>query len=61
MYDNDLLSGRPFIGGKQLGKLPQDMVRHPTYTGKSVFGAVSLEIFHLPPFRTFLEVLSENS
>ena len=48
----DLLTGELLIGGKRLGKLPQEILRHPTYT--SVFGAVSGQshIFPFLPFRT---------
>lgn len=37
----DLLTGELIIGGKRLEKLPQEIMRHPTYT--SVFGEVSVE------------------
>jgi hypothetical protein len=35
----DLLSGELLIGGKRLGRLPQDIVKHPTYV--SLLGTVS--------------------
>ena len=35
----DLLTGQLLINGKQLGRLPQKIVEHPTYA--SVLGAVS--------------------
>jgi len=35
----DLLTGQLLIDGKQLGRLPQEIVQHPTYT--SIFGTVS--------------------
>ncbi len=54
----DLITGQLLIGGKRLGRLPQDIVEHPTYA--SILGTVStrniLAIFC--PFPTFL---SENS
>jgi len=37
----DLLTGKLIIGGKGLGRLPQEIVEHPTYS--SVFGTVSVE------------------
>jgi hypothetical protein len=35
----DLLTGQLLIDGKQLGRLPQEIVEHPTYA--SIFGTVS--------------------
>ena len=35
----DLLTGQLLIDGKQLGRLPQEIVEHPIYA--SIFGAVS--------------------
>ena len=38
----NLLTGQLLIGGNPLGKLPQEIIEHPTYT--SVLGAVSVFI-----------------
>ena len=42
----DLLTGKLLINGKPLGKLPQEIVEHPTYT--SVLGTVSDQTVGLP-------------
>jgi len=47
----DLLTGQLLIDGKQLGRLPQEIVQHPTYA--SIFGAVSSQSQFL-----FLSVVS---
>jgi hypothetical protein len=58
-FHYDLLTGQLLIGGKQLGRLSQEIVEHPTYT--SIFGAVSGQTqFHLS-FPSFPEVFPENS
>jgi hypothetical protein len=36
----DLLTGELLIGGNRFGRLPQEIVKHPTYAG--MFGAVSI-------------------
>ena len=54
----DLLTGQLLIDGKQLGRLPQEIVEHPTYA--SIFGAVSGQSQFLLPFPSFPELLSEN-
>jgi len=63
----DLLTGKLIIGGKGLGRLPQEIVEHPTYS--SVFGTVSVEIHSSPvlsdltsgAFREFLMCLLPTS
>jgi len=45
----DLLTGHLLINGKPLGRLPQEIAEHPTYT--SVLGAVSSQL--LRPFCSF--------
>jgi len=52
----DLLTGKLLVNGKPLGKLPQEIVDHPTYV--SVLGTVSGQT---RTFRIFPEVFSENS
>jgi hypothetical protein len=52
----DLLTGKLLINGKPLGKLPQEIVEHPTYA--SVLGTVSGQT---GAFLTFPEIFSENS
>jgi len=37
----DLLTGQLFIGGKRLGRLPQEIMDHPTYA--SILGSVSVQ------------------
>ena len=37
----DLLTGKLLVDGKQLGRLPREIVEHPTYA--SVFGTVSVQ------------------
>ncbi len=37
----DILTGKLIVDGKCLGRLPQEIAKHPTYT--SVFGTVSVE------------------
>ena len=54
----DLLTGQLLIDGKQLGRLPQEIVEHPTYA--SIFGAVSGQSQFLLPFPSFPEVFLEN-
>ena len=54
----DLLTGKLLIGGRRLGGLQQDIVKHPTYT--SVFRRVSYPRQYSPALWTFPEVLSEN-
>ena len=39
----NLLAGRLLLGGKPLGRLPQEVMKHPTYT--SVLGAVSIIVY----------------
>jgi hypothetical protein len=51
----DLLTGKLLIDGKPLGKLPQEIVEHPTYA--SVLGTVSGKT---EAFVTFPEFFSEN-
>ena len=51
----DLLTGQLLIDGKQLGRLPQEIVEHPTYA--SIFGAVSGQSQFLLPFSSFPKVL----
>jgi hypothetical protein len=51
----DILTGKLLINGKPLGKLPQEIVEHPTYA--SVLGTVS---GWTEAFLTFPEILSEN-
>ena len=49
----DLLTGQLLIGGRQLGRLPQEIVEHPTYA--SILGTVSNQtVFFLTLFRPFL-------
>jgi hypothetical protein len=52
----DILTGRLLINGKPLGRLPQEIVEHPTYA--SVLGTVSGQTAAFP---TFSDILSENS
>ena len=52
----DLLTGKLLINGKPLGKLPQEIVKHPTYA--SVLGTVSGQT---RAFLTFPEIFSETS
>jgi len=54
----DLLTGLLLIGGKQLGRLPQEMLEHPTYA--SIFGTVSSQSQFLIPFPSFPDVFPEN-
>ena len=51
----DLLSGKLLIDGKRLGRLPQEIVDHPTYA--SMFGAVSDHDHVLSPLPFFAEIL----
>ena len=51
----NLLTGELLIGGKRLGRLPPEIVDHPTYRG--IFGKVSGQSL---PFRVVPEALSEN-
>ena len=44
----DLLSGKLLIDGKRLGRLPREIVEHPTYA--SIFGVVSSQGYSLAPF-----------
>jgi len=48
----DLLSGQLLIDGKRLGRLPQEIVEHPTYA--SMFGAVSGQGHPSRPFCSLL-------
>ena len=52
----DVLTGKLLVDGIPLGRLPQEIVEHPTYA--SVLGTVSDQIAALP---VFPEVFSENS
>jgi hypothetical protein len=52
----DLLTGQLLINGKPLGRLPQEIVEHPTYAG--LLGTVSGKT---ASFLSFPEILSENS
>jgi hypothetical protein len=52
----DLLTGKLLINGSPLGKLPQEIVEHPTY--RSVLGTVSGQT---EGFLNLPEVFSENS
>ena len=54
----DLLTGQLLIGGKRLGRLPQEIVEHPTYA--SILGTVSSR-HHLDLFRPLLTFSLENS
>jgi hypothetical protein len=52
----DLLTGKLLINGKPLGKLPQEIVEHPTYA--SVLGTVSVILGPSLPFlRSFQKIL----
>ena len=52
----DLLTGKLLIDGKPLGKLPQEIVKHPTYT--SVLGTVSEQCGAFAKFlRSFQKIL----
>ena len=56
----DLLSGQLLISGKRSGRLPQEIVEHPTYA--SILGTVScLNHFFGPFWRLFPDALLENS
>jgi hypothetical protein len=54
----DLLTGQLLVNGKQLGRLPQEIVEHPTYA--SLFGAVSGQSQFSTPFSSFPKVFTEN-
>lgn len=54
----NLLTGELLIGGKRFGRLPQEIVEHPTY--QSLFGMVSGPTNFLRPFWIFPEKFSEN-
>jgi hypothetical protein len=54
----DLLTGQLLIGGKRLGRLPQEIVEHPTYA--SILGTVSSR-YHLDLFCPLVTFSSENS
>ena len=54
----DLLTGQLLIDGKQLGRLPQEIVEHPTYA--RIFGSVSGQSQFLLPFTIFSEPFPEN-
>jgi len=54
----DVLTGELLIDGKQLGRLPREMVEHPTYA--SVLGNVSGQGQILLLFSSFPEALSEH-
>jgi hypothetical protein len=51
----DLLTGQLLINGKPLGRLPQEIVEHPTYA--SLIGTVSGQT----AFLSFSEILPENT
>lgn len=56
----NLLTGQLLIGGKPLGRLPQEIVEHPTYA--SALGAVSVFVILIGPYsrmcwRSFQRVL----
>ena len=44
----NLLTGQLLIGGKPLGKLPQEIIEHPTYA--SALGAVSVFVILVDPY-----------
>ena len=52
----DVLTGQLLIDGKQLGRLPEEIVKHPTYV--SLLGAVGDKSF--PPFLYFPDIISAN-
>jgi hypothetical protein len=52
----DLLTGKLLVNGKLSGRLPEEIVKHPTYS--SVLGTVSDQT---AGFLSFSEILSENS
>jgi len=54
----DVLTGQLLIDGKQLGRLSQEIVQHPTYA--SIFGTVSSQSQFLLPFPSFPDVYPEN-
>jgi hypothetical protein len=54
----DLLTGQLLIGGKRLGRLPQEIVGHPTYA--RILGTVSYR-YHLDLFSPFADVFLEDS
>ena len=55
----DLLTGQLLVDGKQLGRLPQEILKHPTYA--SILGAVSdKSSFLFFPFPSFSHVISAN-
>jgi hypothetical protein len=54
----DILSGELLVDGRQLGRLPREMVEHPTYA--SVLGTVSGHSQILLIFSSFPEALSEH-
>ena len=54
----DLLTGQLLIGGKRLGRLPQEIVEHPTYA--SILGTVSCR-YLLNLFCSLLTFSLENS
>ena len=51
----NLLTGQLLIGGKPLGRLPQEIIEHSTYT--SVLGAVSIFCYSGLPLSTCVLVL----
>ena len=53
----DILTGQLLIDGKQLGRLPREIVEHPTYA--SIFGAVGGQTQFLL-FASFPELFPEN-
>ena len=55
----DLLTGQLLISGKRLGRLPQEIVEHPTYA--SILGTVSGLNHVSGPFLLFPDALLENS
>ena len=54
----DLLSGKLLIDGKRLGRLPREIVEHPTYT--NMFGAVSGQGHFCCPFRSLLRSFKKS-
>jgi hypothetical protein len=54
----DLLTGKLLVDGKQLGRLPQEIVEHPIYT--SIFGAVRDQPSFYLPFPFTHGVFPEN-
>jgi hypothetical protein len=53
----DVLTGELLIGGKRFGRLPQEILKHPTYA--SIFGTVSGQS-RLLYIHTYSDLFSEN-